>query len=158
MEQNTQTVEINGVKYEIDMRGARKITAYKVGDRVKVLVKKYGNDYEVHVGAIVGIDAFQALPSVVVAYVPANAWTEPEVKFVTLNAKSTDVEIAPMCGDEIAPTRETILSMFTKARTQLELKITELDAKREYFLRRFGSTIGHVRAEAEAASAPEVTL
>lgn len=152
MSQETQTVEINGVKFEVDMRGARKITAFAVGDRVKVLLKTY-NGYEVHVGAIVGIDAFQALPSVVVAYVPANAWADPEVKFATLNAQSKDVEIAPMSGDEITPTKETILSMFDKAQRKLENDLAALATKREYFLRRFGSTIGSARAEAATESA-----
>ena len=150
MEQNTiQTVEINGVKFEIDMRGAKRVQSFRVGDRVKVLVKTYSG-YDVHVGAIVGIDAFQSLPSVVVAYIPANAWADPEVKFVTLNAQSKDVEIAPLAGDEIVPTTETILGMFDKAKRALELKCQELDVKREYFLRRFGDSIGSAMAEAAA--------
>ncbi len=144
-----QTVEINGVRYELDLRGAKRVQQFKVGDRVKVLVKNYSG-YTVHAGAIVGIDAFQALPTVVVAYIPTDAWDNPEVKFVSLNAQSKDVEIAPMAGDEITPTTTTILGMFDKARAKLEGDIRTLELKRSYFLERFGSSIGSARAEAAA--------
>ena len=41
MENNKKIVEIDGIKLEIDMRTAKRIDQFKVGDKVKILVKKY---------------------------------------------------------------------------------------------------------------------
>lgn len=154
-EQESTTVEVNGIKYEVDLRGAKKIQQFKVGDRVKVLIKGYGTDYTVHAGVIVGIDAFKALPTVVVAYMPTNAWTDPSVQFAYLNAQTKDTEIVPMAGDEIIPTRDTILSMFGRALDRKRVEIAEIEAKREYFLRRFGSSIGVAMSELATPATPE---
>ena len=68
MEERT-VVEINGVKMEVDLRTARTIDTYKVGDRVKVLVKKYSDTYETHHGVIVAFDNFENLPTITVCYI-----------------------------------------------------------------------------------------
>ena len=36
-----QIVEINGVKFEVDMSSAKIISEYKIGDKINVLVKDY---------------------------------------------------------------------------------------------------------------------
>ncbi|MHC4294732.1 MAG: hypothetical protein ACYSTL_04025, partial [Planctomycetota bacterium] len=51
-----RVVEINGVKLEVDLRHAKVIDQFRVGDRVKVLKKKYEKVYESHPGAIIGFD------------------------------------------------------------------------------------------------------
>ena len=43
-------VEINGIKMDVDERTATAITEYKVGQTVKVLKKKYSDQYEVYPG------------------------------------------------------------------------------------------------------------
>jgi hypothetical protein len=43
-------VEVDGIKLEIDERTARTIESYKVGDPVKVLVKSYGDSYNIYPG------------------------------------------------------------------------------------------------------------
>ena len=57
-EEQIVTIEINGVKMDVDMRHAkvRKTESLKVGDRVKLLQKKYGNSYEVNAGVVIGFD------------------------------------------------------------------------------------------------------
>lgn len=45
MEEYKKIVEINGIKMEVDMRHAKTIDTYKIGDRVKVLVKQYSDTY-----------------------------------------------------------------------------------------------------------------
>ena len=34
-------IEVNGIKMEVDLRNAKRIDQFKVGDSVKVLVKSY---------------------------------------------------------------------------------------------------------------------
>ena len=39
-----RVIEINGIKVEVDLRTAKQINQYKVGDNVKLLIKSgYGN-------------------------------------------------------------------------------------------------------------------
>lgn len=147
MNDEIQTVEIAGVKYEVNMAGARKISQFAVGNRVKVLIKDYSG-YKSHPGVIVGIDLFKALPTVVVAYVEPTTYNEnASVQFAYLNAQSKDTEIAPMCEDDLMPTRDTILAWFKRAEDEHTKKIEAIREKREYFLRRFGAAVGVTAAE-----------
>lgn len=139
MESNVRIIEVNGQKFEVDMREARKIEAYRVGNRVKVLVKaSWGETYATHPGVIVGIDGFQALPTIVVAYMPNPLSGDGKIEFAHLNAKSKDVEIVPMTEDAILPTRETMLSNFARAIQTKQKEIDELAMKRDWFLKQYG--------------------
>jgi hypothetical protein len=150
MSEHIRTIEIEGHKFEVDMRSAKKIEAYRVGDRVKVLKKNYSS-YEVHPGAIVGIDCFKALPTIVVAYVPGRFSDDGKVEFAYMNAESKDVEIAPMSEDDLIPTRDTILTYFERSLQIHRTKIREIEIKRDYFLRQFGIAFS-VGAEEVAAA------
>lgn len=136
--QDMRVIEVNGHKFEVDLRTAKKIDTYRVGDKVKVLVKEY-SDHKVYAGWIVGIDAFKALPTIVIAYIP-HVWSgDGEIKFAHLNAKSEGVEIVPMCEDDVAPNREQVCAMFDRAIAKKRNEMTEIESKKEYFLRRFGA-------------------
>lgn len=150
MSEHIRTIEVEGQKFEVDMRAAKKIEAYRVGDRVKVLKKTYSG-YEVHPGAICGIDAFKNLPTIVVAYVPGRFSDDGKVEFAYLNAESKDIEIAPMSEDDLIPTRDTILTYFERAIESHRSKLREIEVKRDYFLRQFG--IAFPVGAAEVASA-----
>ena len=43
-----QTVEINGTKFEVDLSKATKVEEFKIGDKVKVLEKTYGDKSNNH--------------------------------------------------------------------------------------------------------------
>ena len=44
-EDNKRIVEIDGVKIEVDLRKAKRVDSFQVGDNVKILEKKYNDDY-----------------------------------------------------------------------------------------------------------------
>ena len=70
-------IEINGVKMEIDLRQATVVENFKVGDKVKVLIKTYNDSFQSHVGTIVGFDAFKERPTIILAYLAndyGSAW------------------------------------------------------------------------------------
>ena len=50
--ENKRIVEIDGVKIEVDLRSAKRIDTFKVGDNVKVLCKDYNNQFKVKPGII----------------------------------------------------------------------------------------------------------
>lgn len=133
----TRIVEINGVKVEVDLRQAREVRSYRVGDKVKLLRKTY-DGYKTHPGVIVGFDNFEKLPTIVIAYFESSWTADPKIEFAYLNAQSKDVEACPMIGDEEAPTLEEFNAYFGRAVEKKRAEIRELEEKRDYFVRRFG--------------------
>ena len=144
-EQNIQRIEVAGHVYEVDMSTARKVEAYRVGDAIKILIKeKYGSSYNAFPGAIVGIDAFKKLPTIIVAYIKSGMGTpDGSVHFAYLNDKNEDdIEICPMVEDDLMPSKDVVLEYFNKALGDLEDKRREIEMKRDYFVNHFGTAFG----------------
>jgi hypothetical protein len=95
MTETNKIIEINGVKFEVDGRTAtlRQIDTIRIGARVKVLKKKYGDDYEVHHGVVVGFEPFKEAPTFIIAYIetttalrlPSNSFTSTASRKSTLS-------------------------------------------------------------------------
>lgn len=134
-------VEVGGVKVEVDLRTAKVVNSYKVGDKVKVLVKSYSG-YQSYPGFIVGFDAFQNLPTIVIGYVDNIFGTSGEVKFAYLNAQQKEVEICPMSEDDVVPNLETIRTYFDRSLAVKTKELEEMRARKEYFLRQYGAVFG----------------
>lgn len=132
-------VEIKGVKLEIDEQYAKTIEqyhmGYHIGDNVKVLVKEYST-YKSYPGIIAGFDAFQELPTIIVAYVK-NEYRTPSVEFVYINSESKEVEICPMVLDEIPFIRENIESIFDEEIKRREQEVVEMKTKKQYFMQAY---------------------
>ena len=74
MNENMRTIEVNGIKMEVDMRYARRIDCFKVGDTVKVLDKRSGKN-EMKPGVITDFANFKELPTIIVAvYKAGDYW------------------------------------------------------------------------------------
>lgn len=54
MNEYVRTIEIEGQKFEIDTRTAKKIEVFRVGDKVRLLTKTYSG-YKTHPAVIDGI-------------------------------------------------------------------------------------------------------
>ena len=133
---DTRIIEINGTKFEVDLRTAKQITQYRVGDKVKVLIKGYGNSYTSNHGVIVALDCFSQLPTVTVCYI-TNDYSG-ELKFAAINSQTTEVEIAP-CTDNVLIDKADILARLDREVTRKEAELEDLNRKRSYFLQRFGA-------------------
>jgi hypothetical protein len=131
-------VEINGVKLEVDERSAKTVESYKVGDTVRVLVKKYGDWYDSYPGAIIGFDAFQNLPSIRVAYLE-HGYPTADIKFVVINANTKDVEIAPALANEIPLEKGNIEAILNGAVLQKQEELRMAQNKLEYFRAHFAA-------------------
>ena len=57
-------VEIDGVKIEVDLRTAKRIDTFRVGDNVKVLCKEYNGDFKVKPGIITDFCNFKEKSSI----------------------------------------------------------------------------------------------
>ena len=139
MDENKRIVEIDGVKIEVDLRSAKRVDTYMVGDNVKILDKESG-DYKVKPGIIVDFAEFQELPTIVIAVFEEGAyWTStPSIKFIYYNTKTADkVEIVPASADEIKLTKDGVIEKFEREIQKKKNEYTDLQNQLEYFKEHF---------------------
>jgi hypothetical protein len=134
--ENKRIIEVNGVKMEIDLRQAKVIDNYKVGDYVKILVKDYGS-YKSHIGNIIGFDNFEKNPTIVIAYLK-NEYITASIEFAYFNSASEGIEITTLNDWDIPLEKSTILEQFQKEILKKEQEVTEMKNKANIFERLFG--------------------
>ncbi len=130
-------VEINGVKLEVDLTEAKVIESYKVGDKVKVLVKTYSN-YESKPGVIVGFDAFKKLPTIIIAYLDTS-YSTASIKFVYLNSETKEIEICSANGKEMAFEKGRVIELMDAEITKKKIEAEDMERRKAFFLAEFGS-------------------
>ena len=123
MEDYKRIIEINGIKVEVDLRTAKRIENFKVGDAVKLLKKEYSDSFKSYPGVIVGFDEFKNRPTIVVAYI-SSTYSKTDLQFAYINADSKELEIAPMQDYETKLSFNEIQKQFDK---QLEDKAKEME-------------------------------
>lgn len=134
-----QIIEINGVRLEVDMRHAKVIENYKVGDNVKVLIKNYSS-YDTYPGVIIGFDAFEKLPTITVCYVQTS-YSSAEIKFVSINNESKDIEIVHMQPHEKILDKSRALDYLDNCVREQEAKLDDMKRKRSYFLQQYNQNL-----------------
>ncbi|WP_010337813.1 hypothetical protein [Sphingobium yanoikuyae] len=135
MDDTKQIIEVNGVKLEVDLRTARRIEELRVGSRVKVLTKTY-NGTEVHPGIVVGFEPFPSKPTIIVAYVKSE-YNAVGLHTLSFNSDTKDVEIIASIDDDFSVSKAEVLGWFDREERKHIDALTELDAKRAFFLDRF---------------------
>jgi len=136
MSNNKRIIEIDGIKMEVDMRNAKKVEYYKVGDHIKVLTKDY-SDYKSYVGTIVGFDNFEKHPTIVIAYLETS-YSEAKIKMLHYYAGKGDVEIAPLNEYDIPLKKSTLLEQFDSKIARAKREVEELENQKEIFESLFG--------------------
>lgn len=142
-------IEVSGQKFEVDLRSAKKVDTFRVGHKVKVLVKDYSG-YRAFPGIICGIDAFKKLPTIVVCYIESVLYGDPkgEIKFAYINSASGDnYELCPMSEDDVVPNRDTVIGYFDRAAAVKRRELEDIEARKSYFLRQYGTAFGVGAAE-----------
>lgn len=137
MEENKRVVEINGVKLEVDLREAKKVENYKVGDSIRVLVKKY-DDWKTCYGVILDFTEFTNRPAIDILYIDED-YSEVEIKFRTISNVSKDIEIAPINGVDIDFKRGNIVEKLNRKIETKEEELRVLEAKKKSFKKYFGT-------------------
>ncbi len=136
---NKKIIEINGIKMEVDLRHARAIESFKVGDRVKCLVKSssYSSEYATRYGVIIDFNEFQTLPTIVVAYIENN-YSDFDVKIVNVNSQSKDAaQIVPMDKLEIGISRTDLEQTVARQLDAKKLELRKLEEKQAYVMQVF---------------------
>ena len=137
MEKDLRIIEINGIKLEVDLRKAKRIDEFKVGDTVKVLDNRHDRN-EMHTGVITDFALFKELPTIMIAiYKAGDYWSSPTIEFIPYNKETENIEIVGVSQEEIIVSKETVVDKFNE---QIEKKRTELNdliVKRDTFVRYF---------------------
>jgi len=136
MEDTKRIIEINGVKVEIDLREAKTVDTYKVGDNVKVLIEEYNENFKSYPGVIVGFDNFEKRPTVIIAYLKTD-YSSAELQFVYLNKDTKKVEIVPASLEDIGLEKSKVVDLLDKEILSKEEELREAKRKKEYFLKYF---------------------
>ena len=144
-----RTVEINGIKLEFDERTATTVEQYRIGSKVKVLVKGYGDTYDLYPGVIVGFADFRELPCIEVLYVKPGFTTNTDpFTLVVINEKTEGIEIAPLNDLELLINRAQIVENFDASLRKQENELEDMRKKRDYFVEHFAQVFeGAVAAE-----------
>ena len=133
----TQVIEINGVKMEVDLRHAKRIDHLRVGTKVKVLLKDTYSKGEVVPGVVVGFEPFDSLPTIIVCYLHIS-YSDCQLKFAYVNKDSHDkYEIIISIDDELPIKKEEVLSKLDREIEKHKADIEDLERKRDYFLSNF---------------------
>lgn len=134
-----QIIEIGGVKLEVDMRFAKRLDCLHVGDPVRVMVKAYGDNYNVHSGVVIGFEPFNKLPTILIAYM-VEEYSRADIKFLTLNASTQDVEVIAADSEaRVAFDKTSALEAFDRQIVVAERAVADLQSKRVYFERHIGT-------------------
>ena len=132
--ETTRVIEINGVKFEVDLRQAVRIEVLKVGQRVRVLTKQY-DGYKVSHGVVIGFEPFEKLPTVLVAYVEIGH-ASCEIKHIAYNAATKDVEIVASIDSERLD-KETAEANLEKQVAKAEKDVQDAKDRLAYFRHTF---------------------
>lgn len=131
-------IEINGVKLEVDLRSARRIDEFKVGDTVKVLDNRNDKN-EMRTGVITDFANFKDLPTIMVAiYKAGSFWEKPSIEFIPYNADTEGIEIVGVSAEEVIVSRDTIVQKFDDEIIKKRDELNDLIIKRDTFVKYFG--------------------
>lgn len=137
MDENIRTIEVNGVTLEVDMRYAKRIDQFKVGDTVKVLDNRNDRN-EVKTGVITDFANFKDLPTIMVAvYKAGDYWSKPTIEFIPYNADTDGIEIVGVSAEEVIVSRETIVQKFDDEIAKKRDELNDLIVKRDTFVKYF---------------------
>ena len=138
MEENKRIIEIDGVKVEIDLKTAKRVDSFKVGDNIKILDKEY-DSYKVKPGIIVDFAEFQELPTIVIAVFDEGSWSStPNISFIYYNKNTSNkVEIVSCSEDEIKVSKEGVIERFEREIQKKKNEYEDLKNKLEYFKTHF---------------------
>jgi hypothetical protein len=141
-EENKRIVEIDGVKLEVDLRNAKVIDHYKVGDPVRVLTSEsYDN---LKAGVIVGFCEFEKNPAIEIM-VLNHGYSGIDFSIVTIvSGKENKIQIAPFDKYQGLISQTDIVTKFNRDIEKKELELADLKLKKKYFINDFAKAFEQI--------------
>lgn len=138
--ENKRIVEIDGVKIEVDLRSAKRIDTFRVGDNVKVLCKEYNGDFKVKPGIITDFANFKEKPTIIVAVLD-ESYSGVSINFVHIYEGMEDkYEIVYATEDEVKLSQDGVLEKFEREIAKKKHEMEDLQFKKDFFIRHFMKT------------------
>lgn len=137
--EDKRIVEIDGVKIEVDLRTAKRIDTFKVGDNVKVLCKKYNDNFEVKPGIITDFANFKERPTIVVAVFNEGSWSSsPSIEFIHIYEGMEDkYEIVYTSDEDLRLTKDGVIEKFEREIAKKRNEAQDLENQLNYFIKHF---------------------
>jgi len=144
-EENKRIVEINGVKLEVDLRTAKVIDTFKVGDPVRVYhPKKDYSNAEINVGVIVGFCEFSKNPAIEVMELK-QSYSGIVFETVIISEEiDNGVQIAAYSKYEGLISNADVVTKFDRLIQQKELELSDLKLKKKYFIDDFAKAFEQI--------------
>jgi hypothetical protein len=137
-EENKRIVEIDGVKLEVDLRSAKVIDHYKIGDPVRVLhpSSQYSKN-SIKAGVIVGFCEFEKNPAIEILELDEN-YNGVGFSLVTIvSGEENPIQIAPYDRYSGLVSQSDIVTRFDRKIQEKELELADLKLKKDYFINDF---------------------
>ena len=149
MTSKKRIIEVNGINIEIDPATIKIVESYKVGDNVKVLIKKY-DKFEMYHGVIIGFYSFENRPTIGISYLNTD-YGEDKIKTVYLHKDSKDIELCPTMETDLEIDKASVLESMDKKIESVKQELAKCEMERKFFLERFGSIFKLEKTEQEVA-------
>ena len=132
-------VEIDGVKIEVDLRSAKRIDTFKVGDNVKVLCKEYNGEFKVNPGIITDFANFKEKPTIIVAMFKDGGWcSSPSIEFIHIYEGMEDkYEIVYTSDEDLRLTKDGVIEKFEREISKKRNEAQDLENQLNYFIKHF---------------------
>jgi len=137
-EENKRIIAINGIKLEVDLATCRRIDEFKVGDNVKILVKKsqYNNEQLLN-GVIVEFLNFKDAPIIQLAVFEQN-YSGSSIRFINYSANTTDMEIMACGKHELVLEKQKTVDQIQSEIDRKQHEVDDLRNKLNWFLKFYG--------------------
>jgi hypothetical protein len=142
--ENKRIVEIDGVKLEVDLRSAKVVENYKVGDPVRVLHSGDGYRSGIKPGVIVGFCEFGENPAIEILELDVD-YTSINFRTVTIiSGRDNKVQIAPYDQYEGLISQSDVVTRFDRKIQEKELELADLKLKKKYFIDDFAKAFKQI--------------
>jgi hypothetical protein len=149
--ENKRIVEIDGVKLEIDLRTAKVVDHYKVGDPVRILHAEDNYRSGITPGVIVGFCEFEKNPAIEILELDVGY---PGVSFRTvtiISGRENKIQIAPYDKYEGLISQTDVVTRFDREIQKKELELADLKLKKKYFIDDFAKAFGRIVSDGALA-------
>jgi len=144
MDGEKRIVEIDGLKLEVDLRTAKVVNNYKIGDAVRVLEPNSSYD-RIKAGIIVGFCEFEKNPAIEIL-VLSDDYSGVNFKILTLisGADNKGLQICPFDRYQGLFSQTDIVTRFDREIQKKEIELAELKLKKEYFINDFAKAFDQI--------------
>jgi hypothetical protein len=145
MDENKRIVEVEGVKIEVDLRTAKVIEHYKIGDPVRILHPSTDfNAASVNAGVIIGFCDFAENPAIEVLELTVDYSGTNFRTVLIISGQKNQVQIAPYDKYEGLISQADVVTRLDREIQKKELELADLKLKKKYFIDEFSKAFEQI--------------